>query len=46
VYHACLAGAEDVARAALFSASDDPTNITGVNLLVDGGWMADGVSSI
>lgn len=31
---------EDVARAALFLASDEATFITGENLLVDGGWMA------
>lgn len=30
----------DVARAALFLASDDATYITGHNLMVDGGWMA------
>lgn len=31
---------DDVANAALFLASDQATYITGVNLLVDGGWMA------
>ena len=31
---------EDVASAALFLASDMASFITGVNLLVDGGWMA------
>ena len=31
---------EDVAGAALFLASDMATYLTGVNLLVDGGWMA------
>jgi glucose 1-dehydrogenase len=31
---------EDVASAALFLASDLATYITGINLLVDGGWMA------
>jgi glucose 1-dehydrogenase len=30
----------DVASAALFLASDEATYITGINLLVDGGWMA------
>jgi NAD(P)-dependent dehydrogenase (short-subunit alcohol dehydrogenase family) len=31
---------EDVARAALFLASEEATYLTGVNLMVDGGWMA------
>ena len=31
---------DDVARAALFLASDEAAFITGENLLVDGGWMA------
>lgn len=31
---------EDVARAALYLASDDATFVTGHNLMVDGGWMA------
>lgn len=31
---------EDVAGAALFLGSDEASYITGVNLLVDGGWMA------
>ncbi len=31
---------EDVAKAALFLGSDEASYITGVNLLVDGGWMA------
>jgi NAD(P)-dependent dehydrogenase (short-subunit alcohol dehydrogenase family) len=35
-----LGRAEDVAGAALFLASDDATFISGVNLLVDGGWTA------
>lgn len=31
---------DDVARAALFLASDEATFITGANLMVDGGWSA------
>ncbi|MEQ9491423.1 MAG: SDR family NAD(P)-dependent oxidoreductase [Alphaproteobacteria bacterium] len=31
---------DDVAKAALFLASDQATFMTGVNLMVDGGWMA------
>jgi NAD(P)-dependent dehydrogenase (short-subunit alcohol dehydrogenase family) len=31
---------DDVARAALFLAGDDSTFLTGVNLMVDGGWSA------
>jgi NAD(P)-dependent dehydrogenase (short-subunit alcohol dehydrogenase family) len=31
---------EDVAGAALFLAGDDATYVTGANLMVDGGWMA------
>jgi NAD(P)-dependent dehydrogenase (short-subunit alcohol dehydrogenase family) len=31
---------QDVANAALFLASDEATYVTGVNLMVDGGWMA------
>ncbi|RDI74605.1 short-chain alcohol-related dehydrogenase [Gaiella occulta] len=31
---------EDVAGAALFLASDDAGYVSGINLLVDGGWMA------
>jgi glucose 1-dehydrogenase len=30
----------DVARAVAFLASEDATYISGVNLMVDGGWMA------
>jgi glucose 1-dehydrogenase len=35
-----LGRVEDVAGAALFLASDDSGYVSGVNLLVDGGWMA------
>jgi NAD(P)-dependent dehydrogenase (short-subunit alcohol dehydrogenase family) len=35
-----LGRAEDCAGAALYLASDDCTYVSGVNLLVDGGWMA------
>jgi glucose 1-dehydrogenase len=31
---------EDVAGAALFLACEDASYVSGVNLLVDGGWMA------
>jgi NAD(P)-dependent dehydrogenase (short-subunit alcohol dehydrogenase family) len=31
---------EDVARAALWLASDEATFVTGINLMVDGGWSA------
>jgi glucose 1-dehydrogenase len=35
-----LGAPDDVARAVAFLASDDATYISGVNLMVDGGWMA------
>ena len=35
-----LGRSEDVANAALFLASDEASCITGENLMVDGGWMA------
>jgi NAD(P)-dependent dehydrogenase (short-subunit alcohol dehydrogenase family) len=35
-----LGRSEDVANAVLFLASDEATYITGENLMVDGGWMA------
>lgn len=35
-----LGGPGDVAAAVAFLASDDATYISGVNLMVDGGWMA------
>lgn len=34
---------EDLAKAALFFASDDSTYITGANLMVDGGWSVKGL---
>jgi NAD(P)-dependent dehydrogenase (short-subunit alcohol dehydrogenase family) len=37
-----LGQAEDIARAAVFLASDEASFITGVNLPVDGGWSASG----
>ncbi len=35
-----LGNPDDVAAAALFLASDDCSYTTGVNQMVDGGWMA------
>jgi NAD(P)-dependent dehydrogenase (short-subunit alcohol dehydrogenase family) len=29
---------DEIARAALFLAPDDSTNVTGIELTVDGGW--------
>jgi NAD(P)-dependent dehydrogenase (short-subunit alcohol dehydrogenase family) len=31
---------EKIAKAALYLSLDDTTYITGINLMVDGGWMA------
>jgi NAD(P)-dependent dehydrogenase (short-subunit alcohol dehydrogenase family) len=33
---------DDVAKAALFLASDDSAHITGTNIVIDGGWLAKG----
>ena len=33
----------DIAEAVLFLASDAATNIAGVDISVDGGWMANGM---
>ena len=35
-----LGRSEDVASAVIFLASDEASFITGENLMVDGGWMA------
>jgi len=37
-----MSSTEDIAKAALFLASDDARNITGTDLLVDAGWTANG----
>ena len=36
----CLGAPRDMANAAPFPASDETSYMTGVNLMVDGGWMA------
>lgn len=36
------ANPDDVAKAALFLASDDSSHITGTNIVIDGGWLAKG----
>lgn len=33
---------EDIAKAALFLVSDDASYVTGINMIVDGGWVASG----
>jgi NAD(P)-dependent dehydrogenase (short-subunit alcohol dehydrogenase family) len=40
-----MGSAEEVAAAALFLASDDARFVTGTELVVDGGWLADGGST-
>jgi len=37
-----MSSTEDIAKAALFLASEDARNITGADLLVDAGWTANG----
>jgi NAD(P)-dependent dehydrogenase (short-subunit alcohol dehydrogenase family) len=38
-----LPGLDEIAKAALFLASDEAAYITGIDIPVDGGWAADGV---